>query len=160
MTNVIRHNLTTGWFVCAIGIPFALVGAIPSVGNLAEKEAIDAALTAPNAATRDSLSREINQSLVGSDIPLKLVNANRCVPVALHSNGEPAEFLAGVEVVATTPNGQSVPPGSFVCSESGASATVGMDKTLVDVQNTQLSKMPEYKEAYAMLLEMQNRQAY
>jgi hypothetical protein len=160
MASVIRHNLTAGWFVVVFGIPLACLGGVPQLNLLVEQERMQTAAMAPSRQVQESIRQDVLANTTGSRIPLQLVEANRCVPVVLTVNGGPAEFLEDTTIVANTPNGQPVPPGTYVCSETGKSARVGVDSTLEEVQFTPLDGMDDYRAAYEKLREFQNRAPY
>jgi hypothetical protein len=158
MTNVIRHNLTTGWWVCVLGVPAALLLGTPRINGLIEDERLQTASMAPVEQANALIRNELAASSKGSRIPLDLVLANRCTPVELTSNGQDPDFLPGTTIAAETPNGQPIPAGTFVCSATGQSAVVAVNNTLTNVQFTSLELMPEYKEAWTLMLDYRNRQ--
>jgi hypothetical protein len=150
-----RHNLTTGFMVGAFLAPLAFVASLPQVFDLSEAERLQTQREAPYRKTRDATSQAIQRSQQGSRIPLDLVMANRCTPVELKdSDGEQAVFLANVEVVARTVNGQAVPPGEYVCSRKGQSAQVGLNGFLTNIQSVQLEQLSEYQVAFDELKQL------
>jgi hypothetical protein len=152
MTTVMRHNLTTGFLLFVVGVPISLVFGAPQMHGLMQRERIQAASMAPTRQVQDSIGEDITAAATGSEIPLNLIKSNRCVPVALASNGMPAEFLPGSQMALDTEHGERIPAGSYVCSDTGKSARVGIDGTLTEVQFTPLERMQEYRDNFELLL--------
>ena len=152
MATTTRHNLTTGLLLVVLGVPIAIISAIPRFQAFAQEEQLQTERRAPYEQARDAQQEQANLALVGSGVPLALVKANRCIPIvdAENPNNEIA-FEANVEVVATTVDGKPLPAGSLVCNRMGHAATVGVNHRLVDIQYTSLEALAEYQTMFDLL---------
>jgi hypothetical protein len=160
MTNqVLRHNLTFSFLVWFVAVPTGMLLAAPRMYDLfVVSERTQSAAMATSDLTQKEVGNDLKKAGKGSEIPINLVKANRCIPVILTESGNDPAFTDGVTVKYSA-GGQPVPPGTYVCSRGGHSARVGLNGEATETEFTPLETMPDYQAQFDLLLKIQGRES-
>lgn len=144
-------------------VAFLFIAPIPALRHNVKQAGLrkqNKAALAPTYAELEELSREIEKTEMGSNIPLDLVTNNECVPLYV-AEGDPGAgndptFTTNTKVVADA-NGHIPAPGTAVCTRNGKSAVIDSQMMLTSIQATSLEDLEEYQEQFDLLTEFRNQ---